>query len=147
MGLGLGGSVAHPPSPPGSQHVSWRRWTPCWGTPWHCQQLPTCWGKRGSLPVSQRVVTTISHSEWMRIEPAGTCLHHSSPGPGNGPGHQVPPGFLLCLPGKTSIRRQHWRDPVISSMYKRDGLAERLRQGYSLGSGSTPAVPKAAGRG
>lgn len=91
-----------------------------------------CCGERGSLPVSQHMVATIPHSEQMRIVPAGTCLHHSSPGPGNGPDRQVPPGILLCLPGKPSIRRQRWRDPVISSIAGRACSAVQAGTGLWL---------------
>lgn len=74
--------------------------------------------------------------------PAGTRLHHSSPGPGNGPGCQVPPGFLLCLPGKPSIQRQCWRDPVISGIVgwacraAQAGIQPWLRGGSSSSQGS-----------
>lgn len=90
-----------------------------------CQQPPTCWSERSSLlgytcPAHSRIAT-IPHSV-TQDRACRVCLQHSSPGPGNGPEHEVPPAFFLHrLPGKLSVCRQHWRDPVTR------GIAARLR--------------------
>lgn len=84
----------------------------------------------------------------MRAVPARTCLHHSSPGPGNSTEPRVPPGCVPWLSGNQSVQRQCWRDPVISRI---TGWASRAAQaGTQLclrGHQTLPGQPAEAKRG
>lgn len=74
-----------------------------------CQQPPTCWSKRSSLqgctcPAHSRIAT-IPHSV-TQDHACRVCLQHSSPGPGNGLGHEVPPAFFFAPAAWEAVRLQ-----------------------------------------